>query len=166
MNGNATGQWRWLGLTLGVIALDQWSKWLIVRAFALGDSLTLLPVFNLVRAHNYGAAFSFLDNRNAEWQRWMFSVLAMAVGAVLVVWLRRLSRQANLLAAALAMILAGALGNLIDRLRLGFVVDFVQVHWQQHFFPAFNVADSAITVGAGLLLLDAWITGRRQSGVA
>jgi signal peptidase II len=115
-----------------------------------------------VRAHNTGAAFSFLRDAGG-WQRWLFSVLALAVSVALLQWLRRLPRRANLLASALACILAGALGNLLDRLRLGYVIDFIQVHWREHYFPAFNVADSAITIGAGLLLLDALLGDRRGS---
>jgi signal peptidase II len=151
----------WLGLSAAVIVLDQLSKAAIERRFALYETLRLLPVFSLVRAHNTGAAFSFLDDA-AGWQRWLFSLLAVAVSAGLVVWLARMPRAASALAAAVALILGGALGNLIDRLRLGYVVDFIEVHWQVHYFPAFNVADSAITIGAGLLLLDAWLSGRQK----
>ena len=127
------------------------------------ESRYYLPVFNIVRAHNHGAAFSMFDGASG-WQRWAFSGLAAVVSTALIVWLARLERRANLVAAALALILAGALGNVIDRLRLGYVVDFLQVHWHEHYFPAFNVADSAITIGAGLLLLDALLAGRRASG--
>ena len=155
------GQWRWLWLSAAIVALDQWSKWLIVRHFQFGEWLALLPVFDLVHAHNRGAAFSFLDNDSA-WPRWAFAILAMGVSAALVAWLRRLPQRAQLLAAALAFILGGAVGNLIDRLRLAYVVDFIQVHWGEHYFPAFNVADSAVTVGAALLILDTWLVGRRK----
>jgi len=156
----ATGQLRWLGLSGALIALDQITKVLIERSFALYETLVILPVFNLVRAHNRGAAFSFLDGAGG-WQRWVFTALAVVVSVALLRWLRQLPRSSNMLAAALACILAGAIGNVIDRLRLGYVIDFIQVHWQQHYFAAFNVADSAITIGAGLLLLDAWRTRRR-----
>jgi len=156
----ATGQLRWLGLSGALIALDQCTKVLIERSFALYETLVILPVFNLVRAHNRGAAFSFLDGAGG-WQRWVFTALAVVVSVALLRWLRQLPRSSNMLAAALACILAGAIGNVIDRLRLGYVIDFIQVHWQQHYFAAFNVADSAITIGAGLLLLDAWRTRRR-----
>ena len=159
-NNPPTGQLRWLGLTAAIIGLDQWSKHLIETNMTLSESRYMLPVFNLVRAHNRGAAFSMFDAASG-WQRWVFSALAVIVSITLIVWLARLERRATLLAAALALILAGALGNVIDRLRLGYVIDFVQVHWQQHYFPAFNVADSAITVGAGLLLLDAFLGSRR-----
>jgi signal peptidase II len=154
------GQLRWLGLSALLVALDQWTKWLIERSFELHETLTLLPVFNLVRAHNRGAAFSFLNDAGG-WQRWLFTALAAGVSVALVIWLKRLPRQAMLLPAALACILGGAVGNLIDRLRLGYVIDFIQVHWQQYYFAAFNVADSAITIGAVLLLLDAWLGERR-----
>jgi signal peptidase II len=160
-----TGQWRWLALTAGIIGVDQWSKYLIESALQPYEARYYLPVFNLVRAHNRGAAFSLLDGASG-WQRWAFSALAAGVSVALVIWLRRLERRANLLAAGLALILAGALGNVLDRLRLGFVIDFLQVHWQQHYFPAFNVADSAITVGAGCLLLDLYLGSRRHAAAA
>ena len=156
------GQLRWLALTALIIAADQWSKRLIEGALRLSETRYCLPVFNLVRAHNRGAAFSMFDAASG-WQRWVFSALAVVVSAALIVWLARLERRASLMAAALALILGGALGNVIDRLRLGYVVDFLQVHWQQHYFPAFNIADSAICVGAGCLLLDAFLNSRRRS---
>jgi signal peptidase II len=158
----ARGQWRWLLATVATLIVDQWTKRLIESHFKLYETWTLLPVFDLVRAHNRGMAFSVLDSQSG-WQRWMFSGLATVVSVALLVWLARLSRRAHLLAAALSLILAGALGNLVDRLRLGYVIDFIQVHWQQHYFPAFNVADSAITVGAALLLLDSWLAGRKRA---
>lgn len=163
MNAAGKGQLRWLGLSGVLIAADQWSKALIERSFELNESVSVLPVFNLVRAHNRGAAFSFLNSAGG-WQRWLFSGLAIVVSVVLLRWLRGLPRSSNMLAAALACILAGALGNVIDRLRLGHVIDFIQLHWQQHYFAVFNVADAAITVGAGLLLLDAWLSSRRRAG--
>ena len=157
-----TGQLRWLSLSAAVIALDQWSKHLVERALQMYATIYCLPVFNIVRAHNRGAAFSMFDGASG-WQRWAFSGLAAVVSVSLVVWLTRLERRANLQGVSLALILAGAVGNVIDRLRLGYVVDFLQVHWQEHSFPAFNVADSAITVGAACLLLDALLTGRRAA---
>lgn len=155
------GQLRWLALSAAVIALDQWSKQLVERTLQLYEAIYCLPVFNIVRAHNRGAAFSMFDGE-ALWPRWAFSILAAVVSVSLVVWLARLERRANLQAASLALILAGAVGNVIDRLRLGYVVDFLQVHWHEHYFPAFNVADSAITIGAGCLLLDALLAGRHR----
>jgi signal peptidase II len=156
------GQSRWLALTAAVIAADQWSKQLIQSHLQLSEARYVLPVFNLVRAHNRGAAFSMFDAASG-WQRWVFSALAVLVSVSLIVWLARLERRATLMAASLALILAGALGNAIDRLRMGYVVDFLQVHWQQHYFPAFNIADSAITIGAGFLLLDAFLNNRRAA---
>ena len=160
--GPGTGQLRWLALTAAVIVADQWSKQLVQGALQLAESRYLLPVLNIVRAHNRGAAFSMFAAA-AGWQRWAFSAVAVGVSVALIVWLRRLERGATVLAAALALILGGAIGNVIDRLRLGYVIDFIQVHWQEHYFPAFNIADSAITVGAGLLLLDA-LLGKQRAG--
>ena len=149
------GASRWLWLTLGVIVLDQWTKSLITAHFAEFESVTLLPVLDFMRLHNTGAAFSFLSDASG-WQRWMFTVLGVVVSGVLFVWLRRLpARTQPLLAAALALIMGGALGNVIDRVLWGHVIDFIRVHYQGWYFPAFNVADSAITVGAGLYILDA-----------
>ena len=160
-----TGQWRWLALSAAIIGLDQWSKQLVESALEPYEARYYLPVFNLVRAHNRGAAFSMFDGASG-WQRWAFTALAAAVSVALVIWLKGLERRANLLAAGLALILGGALGNVLDRVRLGFVIDFLQVHWQQHYFPAFNVADSAITLGAGCLLLDLYLSSRRHSPAA
>jgi signal peptidase II len=149
----------YLWLSLAVIVLDQITKQLIVHSMALYQSITLLPVLELTYLHNPGAAFSFLAGQNG-WQRWFFTALAVIVSLVLVNWLRRLERTARLLSSAVALILGGAVGNLIDRLRLGQVIDFINTHWGEHYFPAFNVADSAICIGAGLLLLDAWLQRR------
>jgi signal peptidase II len=154
--------WRWLPLTAAVIVLDQLTKWLVVQHFSYGERLNLLPVLDLTLAYNKGAAWSFLDAASG-WQRWVFTGLALAVSIALVVWLKRLkARSQGLLAAAVSLILAGALGNVIDRLRLGHVIDFIMVYWDEHMFPIFNVADSAITVGAALLLLDALLETRRS----
>lgn len=154
------GALEYLWLTALVIALDQASKLAIERLLAPMQLVTVLPVLQITRLHNTGAAFSFLASQPG-WQRWLFTVLAVGVSVVLLVWLRRIERRSWLLPSAVALIMAGALGNVIDRLRLGYVIDFVFAHWNEHYFPAFNVADSAITVGAGLLLLDAWLEGRR-----
>ena len=154
--------WRWLPLTGAVIVLDQLTKWLIVQHFSYGERFNLLPVLDLTLAYNKGAAWSFLDAASG-WQRWLFTGLALVVSIALVVWLKRLkARSQGVLAAAVSLILAGALGNVIDRLRLGHVIDFIMVYWNEHMFPIFNVADSAITVGAALLLLDALFETRRS----
>jgi signal peptidase II len=152
---------RWLPLSLGVILLDQLTKLAIVRHFALYERVAVLPVLDITRLHNSGAAFSMLADASG-WQRWFFTVLAVAVAVAIVWWLSRLKAKSQwLLACSLSLILAGALGNLIDRLRLGHVIDFIHAHWGEWYFAAFNVADSAITVGAALLLLDALLESRR-----
>jgi signal peptidase II len=149
--------WRWLPLALGVIALDQGTKAWIVQHFRLYESLRVLPVLDITLMFNTGAAFSFLSGASG-WQKWVFVALALGVGVAILAWLRRLRAGAQaLLCCSLTLILGGALGNVIDRLRIGHVVDFISAHWgREYYFPAFNVADSAITIGAILLLLDAW----------
>ena len=155
--------WLWLPLLAGVIALDQLSKAWIVNHVPYGGIRTLLPVLDITLRYNRGAAWSLLDSASG-WQRWLFSGLAVVVGVGLLVWLRRINgRTQQLLAVSLSLILAGALGNLIDRLLHGQVVDFILAHWNDAQFPAFNVADSAITIGAALMLLDAFTDGRRSS---
>jgi signal peptidase II len=151
----------WLGIALAVIALDQLTKAMIVAAFQLGDARTVTPFFDIVRAHNRGAAFSFL-NEASGWQRWFFVGLGLAAAAF-IVWLLARHGGQRMFGWALALILGGALGNVIDRLLYGHVVDFLQVHWQSHYFPSFNVADSAITIGAALLILDELRRVRRAS---
>ncbi len=153
--------WRWLPLSAGVIVLDQITKLIVVDHIQYLERIRLLPVLDLTLAYNRGAAFSFLDQESG-WQRWMFSALAIVVAAVLVFWLKRLKARSQwLLSCALSLIIAGALGNVIDRIRIGHVVDFILAYWNEHFFPAFNVADSSITIGAVLLLLDALLESRR-----
>ena len=160
-HGEASG-WRWLPLAAIVIVLDQVTKALILQRFELYETVAVLPVLDLTLMYNTGAAFSFLAEASG-WQRWFFSGLALVVGALILVWMRRLkSRSQGLLCCSLALILGGALGNLIDRLRFGHVVDFIHAHWGEAYFPAFNMADSAITVGAALLLIDAWRDSRRE----
>jgi len=147
--------WRWLPLSLLVVVLDQLTKAVVVRHIAYASYVTVLPVLDFTLRYNPGAAWSMLAGATG-WQRWLFSGLALAVSVVILVWLRRLDgRSRRWLAVAVALILAGAVGNLIDRLWLGQVVDFIVAHWGEHQFPAFNVADSAITIGAGLMLFDA-----------
>ena len=147
---------RWLPVTLAVIAVDQLVKLWIVEHLALYRTLRVLPVLDVTLTYNRGAAFSFLAEASG-WQKWLFAGLAVAVAAGITLWLRRLNgRTQRLLCLSLALIMGGALGNMIDRLRIGHVVDFILAHWGGVYFPwAFNVADSAITVGAVLLLLDA-----------
>jgi signal peptidase II len=151
----------WIGLALAVIALDQVSKAWILAHFELFETYRLLPVLDITQAHNLGAAFSVLATASG-WQRWLFTGLAVLVSLVIVVWLKRLDGvQQRILAMGLTLIMGGALGNVIDRIHYGYVVDFISVHWNSHYFPAFNAADSCITMGAGLLILDALFDWRR-----
>ena len=149
-----TGLIRWLGLAALVIVLDQLSKLSISSHFIYGESLRVTGFFNLVLAHNTSAAFSFLNDAGG-WQRWMFTAIAI-VASVWIVRLLRQHAQQTLFCLALALVLGGALGNLIDRVAYGYVVDFLDFYWGNYHFPAFNVADSAISVGAALLLLDSF----------
>ena len=155
----STSLWPWLGIALAVILLDQITKTLIAGTMQLGDARRITSFFDIVRAHNRGAAFSFLSDASG-WQRWFFIGLGLAA-AVFIVWMLKKHGGQRLFGWALALILGGALGNVIDRLLHGHVIDFVQVHWRSAYFPAFNVADSAITVGAGLLILDELLRVRR-----
>ncbi len=153
----------WLLLSFAVVLVDQMSKAYIVHHFGEFEFIRVLPVLEITRMHNVGAAFSFLADASG-WQRWLFIGLALSVSAGIVVWLARLPRRAPaLLAAGLSLVLGGAIGNVIDRIRTGAVVDFIHFHWDRAYFPAFNVADSAITVGAAFLLLDALFESRRKN---
>ncbi len=150
---------RWLWLSALIVVLDQGSKQLASAYLELGQPVPVVPYFYLTLLHNTGAAFSFLSSAGG-WQRWFFAVLALVVSTVLVVWLARLPRDSRWLALALALVLGGALGNVVDRVVLGYVVDFIQVYlpflpWRIfNPWPAFNVADSAISVGAVMLVID------------
>jgi signal peptidase II len=145
---------RWLAVALVVILLDQLSKAAISSHFNFNESLAVTPFFNLVLAHNMGAAFSFLNDAGGI-QRWLFIAIAI-VASVWIVWLLRKHQSQKLFCFALAFILGGALGNLIDRIAYGYVVDFLDFHWGSYHFAAFNLADSAITCGAGLLIWDSF----------
>lgn len=153
---------HWLWLSLFVILLDQVSKQFINALMIEGEVLVLLPFFNVILAYNPGAAFSFLSDQGG-WQRWFFIVLAFVVTAVMLAWLSRLKREERWTAVALGLIIGGAVGNLIDRVWLGHVIDFIQLHYADLYFPAFNVADSAITLGVAIMLLDSLVlSGRRR----
>ncbi|CRM14691.1 MULTISPECIES: signal peptidase II [Pseudomonas] len=149
------GRLGWLVLSVLVLVIDQVSKAHFEGTLEMFQQIVVIPdYFSWTLAYNTGAAFSFLAD-GGGWQRWLFAVIAVVVSAVLVVWLKRLGRDDTWLAIALALVLGGALGNLYDRVALGHVIDFILVHWQnRHYFPAFNFADSAITVGAIMLALD------------
>src|SRR5580700_6765792 len=158
--------WRWLPLTAAVIVVDYIAKAWIIHHFALFERVHVLKVLDIILTFNTGAAFSFLAEASG-WQRWLFVVLALGVSLVLIAWMRRLSARVHgLLACGLALIVGGALGNLIDRLYIGRVVDFIHVHWGRAYFPAFNIADSAITIGAACLILDAMFEPKRARAKA
>ncbi len=152
----------WLCLALVVVALDQLTKAWVSEALMLGQRVPVLPVIDLIYTHNRGAAFSFLAGASG-WQRWFLSGVAMVASIVLVIWLWRLRAGEQRMALTLMLLLGGALGNLIDRLRFGYVEDFILLHWRGATFPAFNVADMAITCGAILLIADAVITSRSHN---
>jgi signal peptidase II len=156
----------WWPLAAGMLLLDQITKELIHTRMALHESITVLPVLDIVHARNTGAAFNFLAQAGG-WQRWGFTIFALLVSGVILWTLRRTQAGgARLQCAGLMLIVCGALGNAIDRIRHGYVVDFVAAHWDQAYFPAFNVADSCITVGAGMIMLDALLQWRRERRVA
>ncbi|OAI15763.1 signal peptidase II [Methylomonas koyamae] len=150
---------KWLWLSALVLVLDQASKLAIDAHFQLYESIPLLPNFNLTYARNTGAAFSFLAQAGG-WQRWLFAGLAVVMSGIISVWLYRLKRHEPLMAWALSLVLGGAVGNLIDRVAYGYVIDFLDVYYQDWHWPAFNIADSAICVGVGLMLLESFGVGR------
>jgi signal peptidase II len=146
---------KWLWLSLLAVILDQASKLAIAGSMHLYQSIEIMPFFKLTYVHNPGAAFSFLSEAGG-WQRWFFAGLALAISAVIAVWLTRLKKHETLLAVALALVLGGAVGNLIDRLAYGYVIDFLDVYYDTWHWPAFNIADSAITLGVMLMLAESF----------
>lgn len=160
------GRLGWLVLSLLVLVIDQVSKAHFEGSLEMFQQIVVIPdYFSWTLAYNTGAAFSFLAD-GGGWQRWLFAVIAVVVSVVLVVWLKRLGRDDTWLAVALALILGGALGNLYDRIALGHVIDFIYVHWKDAWrFPAFNIADSAITVGAVMLALDMFKSKKTEEAV-
>lgn len=163
-DANIRPWWHWLAISLVVLVLDQVSKTLIQQSFAGGESMTITSFFNLVLAYNKGAAFSFLANAGG-WQREFFIVLTILISTFLL-WMMRGHPHNRLLCVALALVFGGALGNLYDRVMLGHVVDFIQLHAAGYYWPAFNVADSAIFVGAALLILDSFRKQPAGTGAA
>ncbi len=145
---------RWLWLSAVVVAIDQLTKWLASTLLVFHEPLPVVPFLNLTLTHNPGAAFSFLSQAGG-WQRWFFAAVAVGVSIAVVLWMRRVPRGEWWVSAGLALVLGGALGNLLDRLVLGHVVDFVDLYYGTWHWPAFNVADSAITAGVAALLIDA-----------
>ncbi len=153
------GLLHWLALALVLVLADQFTKILVLGSFQLGEGKMVSSFFNLVRVHNAGAAFSFLAGASG-WQRWFFTGLGVAA-AVLIVWMLKNHAGQRLFGFALACILGGAIGNVIDRVLYGYVVDFLDFHWAGIHFPAFNLADSAISIGAACLILDELLRVRR-----
>ncbi|MFS2163803.1 signal peptidase II [Variovorax sp. Varisp62] len=144
--------WPWLGLAVIIVIIDQFTKTLILGYYKLGDATYVTSFFNVVRAHNTGAAFSFLADHSG-WQRWLFTAIGVAA-AVFIVWMLRSHAGQKLFSFSMACILGGAIGNVVDRMMHGYVVDFLSFHAGNWYFPAFNAADSAITLGAICLILD------------
>jgi signal peptidase II len=156
---NTTSSWVWLGIAALVLIADQFSKVLIVSTYQLGEGFSVSSFFNIVRVHNHGAAFSFLASEGG-WQRWFFTGLGV-VAAVVMVWLLKKHAEQKLFCFAIACIMGGAVGNVADRVLYGYVVDFLDFYYAGIHFPAFNVADSGITLGAALLILDEVLRVRR-----
>ena len=146
---------RWLWLTLICLTLDQVTKQWVAGTFDLYESIRVLPIFNITYVHNPGAAFSFLADQGG-WQRWFFTAIAAIASIVFIVWLAKTPKSQTLLSIAFALMLSGAMGNLIDRVLFGYVIDFLDFHWSGNHFPAFNIADSVIFIGAALMILDSF----------
>ncbi|MBD9400003.1 MULTISPECIES: signal peptidase II [unclassified Pseudomonas] len=161
------GKLGWVWLSVVVFVIDQITKFWFDNNLQMWERITVIPnVLDWTLAYNTGAAFSFLAGASG-WQRWLFTLIAVVVSVVLVVWMKRLKADETWLAVGLALVLGGALGNLVDRVIFGHVVDFILVHWQSSwYFPAFNIADSAITVGAVLLALDMFKSKKPEEEVA
>lgn len=152
---------RWLWLSFAVIVADQVTKWIAESALTQYAPKAILPFLNFTLAYNPGASFGILKDAGG-WQRWFFVALAVLISGIIIAWLRRLPRSEKITAAGLSLILGGAIGNLIDRLWHGQVVDFIDVYYGRYHWPAFNIADSAITVGAGLLIAQALFFSREE----
>jgi signal peptidase II len=151
---------KWLWISALTLVLDQASKLAVDGSMQLFESIPLIPYFNLTYVHNTGAAFSFLAQAGG-WQRWLFAGLAVVMSSIIAVWLYRLKKHETLMAVALSLVLGGAIGNLIDRVAYGYVIDFLDVYYQDWHWPAFNIADSAICIGVGLMLLESFGVGRK-----
>ena len=144
-------KWIWLAVT--VVILDQLTKYIASTSLEMFKPVAVMPMFNWTLMHNTGAAFSFLHDAGG-WQRWFFAIIAIVVSIVIFLWIKRFQQHEKWQAIALALILGGAVGNVIDRIWLGYVVDFIQVYYQQWYYPAFNVADSAIFIGVVMIIID------------
>ncbi|QFU21782.1 signal peptidase II [Shewanella eurypsychrophilus] len=152
---------RWYWVVVLVFIADQVSKQWVLANFELYESIKLLPIFSFTYVRNYGAAFSFLSDAGG-WQKWLFTFIAIGFSTLLTIWLRKQPTQMWRLNLAYTLVIGGALGNLIDRLQHGFVVDFIDFYWNKSHFPAFNIADSAICVGAALIIIDSFISDRDE----
>lgn len=152
---------KWLSLSVLTIILDQCSKLAVDGLMQLYESIPVMPYVNLTYVHNTGAAFSFLSDAGG-WQRWFFAGLAALISVTITVWMAKLKQHETLLAVALALVLGGAVGNLIDRLAYGYVIDFIDVYYQNWHWPAFNIADSAITIGVVLMIAESFGLGHAQ----
>ena len=156
---NKLKSFRFLFLTINIIIIDQVSKFIALSVLPYQAPQKILPIFNFTLTFNTGAAFGMLNDASG-WQRWFFMGVAAAVGIAILIWLYKLAAKHAWQEAGLCLILGGALGNVIDRIYHGYVVDFLEFHYQKHYFPAFNIADAAITIGAAILILEAIITAR------
>lgn len=154
---------RWYGLAIAIVLLDQYTKGLASAELHYARPVEVFSWFNLTLQHNTGAAFSFLNDAGG-WQRYFFTAIASIISVGLTVWLFVMPRSQKLLALALGLILGGAIGNLWDRIALGYVVDFISVHYQHRYFPAFNIADASISIGAALMLLDGFFNRHSEAG--
>ncbi len=154
--GNRQLLWVWFAISLVVIVADLLTKKMVSDSLGMYERINVIPMFDITLRHNYGAAFSFLAGAGG-WQVWFFGLLAGAVSIAIAIWILKIGTRKSLEVFGLSLILGGAVGNLYDRVTLGYVVDFLLVYYEQHQFPAFNVADAAITAGAGTLLLDAFL---------
>jgi len=155
----------WIALSFVALILDQISKQLVIEQMVLHQSIEVMPFFNLYYVHNYGAAFSFLSDQSG-WQRWFFSITTSAISLGILFWMSRLKASQKLLIIALSLVLGGALGNLYDRLVYGYVIDFIDWYVGSYHWPAFNVADASIFLGAVLLIIDTIVNPEEKSEVA
>lgn len=146
-------KWKWYVLSIAVIILDQVSKYWVAVSLTPYKPVSVLPMFNLTLAFNTGAAFSFLSG-TGDWHRWFFAGFSLFISIILIVWLWRTPKEDRLQSAGISLILGGAIGNLFDRAFQGYVIDFIDLYYEHHHFATFNIADSAICIGAALLLLD------------
>jgi signal peptidase II len=152
---------KWIWISALALVLDQASKIAVDSSMRLYESVAIMPFFNLTYVHNTGAAFSFLAQAGG-WQRWLFAGLALVISVAITIWITRLKQHEVLLAVALSLVLGGAVGNLIDRVAYGYVIDFLDVYYKDWHWPAFNVADSAICIGVFLMLLESFGIGQHQ----